>query len=139
MIMIYTSYFGKVKRIEAADPDAVLIPVCGKVGTWCAQKKNVCCLKDAAPRWAWWQEWHEKFKDDLESEESVKWYSEKYKTTVLDKLDRDEMLEWIAKTAGEHNAYLLCYETPEKFCHRHLLAAWLNEKPGVNIQEWNEQ
>ena len=28
---------------------------------------------------------------------------------------------------------LLCYETPEKFCHRHSVAKWLNEKLNLNI------
>ena len=25
------------------------------------------------------------------------------------------------------------YETPEKFCHRHIVAKWLNEKLNLNI------
>ena len=31
---------------------------------------------------------------------------------------------------------LVCYEKPEDFCHRHILAAWLEE---YNIKEWEEK
>lgn len=41
--------------------------------------------------------------------------------------------------AGGSNAYLLCYETPEKFCHRHMLAAWLNFSINADIKEWEQK
>ena len=30
---------------------------------------------------------------------------------------------------------LICYEKPDDFCHRHLVANWFNEN-GVNCKEW---
>lgn len=30
---------------------------------------------------------------------------------------------------------LLCYESPEKFCHRHLVAAWIRESLGHEVAE----
>lgn len=35
-----------------------------------------------------------------------------------------------------HSCYLLCYEPPGEFCHRHVLASWLNEHTDANIKEW---
>lgn len=84
----------------------------------------------------WWNEWHEKFKGCYESDESKTWYGEKYRSTVLDTLDPMDILFEIKEFAGDSNAYLLCYETPEKFCHRHMLAAWLNFKTDADIKEW---
>jgi len=93
-------------------------------------------LNAVAPLRLWWNEWHEKFKAGYESNESKTWYSDKYRSTVLNRLDPTNILAEINKMAGNMNAYLLCYETPEKFCHRHLLAEWLNLNAGLNITEW---
>ena len=30
---------------------------------------------------------------------------------------------------------LLCYESPEKFCHRHLVAVWIRDSLGKKIDE----
>ena len=84
----------------------------------------------------WWSEWHEKFKDDYESDEFKAWYGEKYRSTALDVLDPVDILSKIKEFVGDFNAYLLCYETSEKFCHRHMLATWLNLKAEACIKEW---
>ena len=31
---------------------------------------------------------------------------------------------------------LCCYEKPTDFCHRHLVAEWLNNNTDENIEEW---
>jgi uncharacterized protein (DUF488 family) len=31
---------------------------------------------------------------------------------------------------------MLCYEKPEDFCHRHILADFLNEKLNLDIKEY---
>jgi uncharacterized protein (DUF488 family) len=33
------------------------------------------------------------------------------------------------------DAILLCWESPEKFCHRHLVADWLSKKLDIKITE----
>ena len=138
--MIYTSYFGKVRAIRKADPSAVFVAICGGLPSYMKDGPDVRWLKPVAPKWSWWNEWRERFKDDYESEESRSFYTEKYKTTVLDNLDPLEIAARIAENMPNGgNAYLLCYETPEKFCHRHLLADWLNRKLGTDIREWKEK
>lgn len=96
-------------------------------------------MRQVAPRWIWWSEWHEKFKDDYESDESKAWYGKKYRSTVLDALDPVDILFEIKKLAGDSNTYLLCYEAPEKFCHRHMLATWLNLKAEAGVEEWEQK
>lgn len=34
---------------------------------------------------------------------------------------------------------LLCYESPQDFCHRHLLAQWVENHTGVTIPEWKNE
>ena len=133
--MVYTSYFGNVKRIKAADPSAVLVAVCGGLPPYWKDGPDAKWLKEAAPKREWWQEWKEKFKDDPNSEESVVWYKDKYEKTVLMALNPCavdvKLLEW--GKAG--NVYLLCYEKAGEFCHRRLLAEWLNRKLGLKVEE----
>ena len=82
-ILIYTSYFGKIKAILSSVPDARFISVAGKTPDWFNGRK---CLM-LAPHYDWWSEWHSKFKDCYESEESKQWYKQKYCNTVLKGLD----------------------------------------------------
>lgn len=53
-----------------------------------------------------------------------------YREIILDSLDAKEVYEEL----GE-NSILLCWESSEKFCHRHLVAEWLNGKLGLDIEE----
>ena len=59
-----------------------------------------------------------------------------YKRLVLDLLDPQEVYKEIVKRGGP-SATLLCYEKPNEFCHRHLVADWLNTelKLKLRIQE----
>jgi hypothetical protein len=48
----------------------------------------------------------------------------------LAKLDAQELYDWL----GE-NAILLCYEKAGDFCHRRLVAEWLETNLGIKIPE----
>ncbi len=47
-------------------------------------------------------------------------------------------IEHIASESGNNDIVLYCYETPELFCHRHILAEYLNSFNlfSENIHEW---
>lgn len=34
-----------------------------------------------------------------------------------------------------HDKTLLCYETADKFCHRHIVASWIKEALGFEVPE----
>jgi hypothetical protein len=36
-------------------------------------------------------------------------------------------------------AILLCYEAPNEFCHRRILAEWIERHTGVEIPEWKNE
>ena len=110
-MIVYTSYFGNIKRLQKGG-NINFISIAGKTPEWFTGKK---CSK-LAPKYYWWKEWKNK---NLSEE----WYTEQYYNTVLNNINLSELLEEL----GE-NPILLCYETPEKFCHRHIVAAWLKSQ-----------
>ena len=121
--MIYTSYFGNIKKIKTAFPDAVLVSIAGKTPDWFDGRK---CGK-LAPKYGWWKEWKDKFASDPDSAESKAWYVGKYVATVLGWLDPLKTAAELEEGAGGNPVFLLCYETPEKFCHRKIVSSWLRD------------
>lgn len=75
-----------------------------------------------APKW-WF---YKKYKEDRDSE----FYIIQYQKEVLDKLDPNQVYEDL----GE-NAILLCYEKETDFCHRFLVAKWLEKYLNITILE----
>ena len=74
-----------------------------------------------------------------------RWFFDEYKRTgdsnaytkcfyeeVLAKLDPQQVFEALGC-----DAILLCYEKPGAFCHRRLVARWLETKLGISVPEYN--
>ena len=105
-----TSFFFRF-HVEG-DPDPRLVSIASWGPPWYKGR----CYKALAPR-----------KAMLKMDEAT--YREHFQK-ILDKLDP-------AKVAADlgPNAILLCWEPPGKFCHRRLVAAWLEEHLGKPILE----
>ncbi len=58
-------------------------------------------------------------------------YIEKFYDIVLSKLDPQTIFDEL----GE-NSVLLCFEKPTEFCHRFLVAGWLEMNLGIEIDEF---
>ncbi len=108
-----TSYFGKSKDNPNAISIARITP------RWFRGKIYI----DLAPSF----DLIRKYKKGIINEER---YSFLYKKDILGNLDPDKVLNDL----GE-NAVLLCYETSDKFCHRHLVAEWLMKYCDIVIEE----
>ena len=54
-----------------------------------------------------------------------------YRSQVLDKLDARQVLQDL----GGDNFIMLCWENPEEFCHRRVVAAWFQKELGLVIEE----
>ena len=55
-------------------------------------------------------------------------YIERYRSEILDGLDVHEVMKELVHMAGaNHEFALVCYESSESFCHRHIVSDWLNE------------
>ena len=118
---LHTSYFGNISKIKQEDQEPpVFVSIAGKTPSWFDGPR----MPELAPKKEWWFEWHERFKDSLESSESIAWYTKKYKETVLSCLDQVSVVTKLGELSK--NIVLLCYETPEKFCHRHLVSEWID-------------
>jgi hypothetical protein len=93
--------------------------------------KNAVAISQGVPQWykgrvykALAPSWElVKIKDVAE-------YTRRYKKEVLSKLDPKQ----VYKHLGE-DAILLCWEKPGEFCHRRLVAEWLEEALGIKVPE----
>ena len=110
--MIYTSYFAKLREVR----DTGLVPVS------IAQRKprgvEVLSYKKLAPPWALVKEYKQSGDTLL--------YTRVYFDTILNKLNQYQVISELVLCASSSNIVLICYEKPEDFCHRHLVAQWLN-------------
>ena len=65
----------------------------------------------------------------IPEEENTKYYIEQYYNRVLSKVNIEKLLE------NEKDPILLCYEESNEFCHRHVLAEYINLKYGIVVPE----
>ena len=128
--MIYTSFFGNLDNILSM-PNTNIVSIAG----WSPERfirltfdnpLKFFKYSKLVPEYMWWKEWHDK---NLSNE----WYIEKYKETVLSKLDRSEVYKELTHN-GFKNAILLCWEGRDEFCHRQIVGNWLSEK-GIYVKE----
>lgn len=68
-------------------------------------------------------------------------YKQKFEAQLA-KLDPQKVWDDLHQLSGGHEPVLLCYEAPPfdkwNFCHRRMVAEWLQEKLGVDVPEWTE-
>lgn len=122
--MIYTSYFDNIKNL----PNNIIpVAICGGIPEW----YKGAWYKKLAPTWKIWKHY-----DETHDKER---YIETYYPVILGKLNQDtavkELNEFIRNYPIGTEICLICYETPEKFCHRHLVADWLGEA-GYVVKEF---
>lgn len=126
--MIYTSYFAKLKELE--NHDIIPISICAKAPDWYKGLQ----YKKLAPKYGFFMEWKKNHNND--------YYVKRFQSEVLDKLIVCEVLEDLfalksLEDKGKGIA-LICYEKPSDFCHRHLVAEWLNQN-GFKSEEWRSK
>lgn len=135
--MIYTSYFANLRKL----PENIIpISICGKAPDWYKGLQ----YKKLAPKYDFFMEWKKNHDND--------YYIKCFKEQVLDKLNVDDVvkeldsllidvtttLNYKVDSMLVPRIALVCYEKPSDFCHRHLVADWLN-KNGISCKEWSEE
>lgn len=124
--MIYTSYFAKIKDL----PENVIpISICGKAPDWYKGLQ----YKKLAPKYNFFKIWQETHDNN--------YYIERYNEEVLSQLVANivvmELKHLCDKSMySKADICLICYEKPGDFCHRHLVADWL-EKNGFECKEYS--
>ena len=126
--MIYTSYFAKLKDL----PEHIIpISICGKAPNWYKGLQ----YKKLAPKYDFFMEWKKNHDND--------YYIKCFIEQVLDNLNVLTVLRDLIDLANSKDSLigkefcLICYEKPDDFCHRHLVANWLN-KNLIACEEWEE-
>ena len=120
---IYTSYFANLKNLEKED----IFPI----GICCYPPKwfNGPNLGAIAPT-----------PDILEKcKSSHAEYEKRYKAEVLSIFkDINILINRISYISGGKDVALCCYEKPSDFCHRHIVAKWLEEQAGIEVKEFEK-
>lgn len=115
---IYTSYFAKMEKLPK---DLVPIAICGKSPQW----YHGIEYKKLAPKYDFFIKWKDTHDNNF--------YIENYYRRVLNPLNFQTVVKELTD-CGKRNVVLLCYESPEKFCHRHLVSEWLRNN-GIDSYE----
>ena len=89
---------------------------------------NGKALPKLAPKREFWRVWHSNI-GKIPEEENTRYYIEEYYKQVLQKLDLEDLL------SGEQEPILLCYESSKEFCHRHIVAEYIEFKYGIFVPE----
>ena len=85
-------------------------------------------MPQLAPNRQFWDVWRDNI-GKISEEENNRYYVEEYYKQILLKTDIEELLK------DEKNPILLCYEKGDEFCHRHIVAEWLELLLDVNVNE----
>lgn len=104
--MIYTSYFAKMRKMTPEQQAQ-----CMSIARFTPKGVKIPINTMLAPKW----DILKAYKEDGDTEKYTKAYQE-----YLEGLNVDA----VAKNMEDR--ILVCYEKPEDFCHRHILADWFN-------------
>ena len=122
--MIYTGYYSKIK--EYVDSGLTLLSISRTKPEFAKSCIDIPQLSQSNK--ILWD--HKKGKiDDME-------YTSKY-LDQLNELGIDRIIKMI-QIFGD-NVVLLCWESPEKFCHRHILADYINKNSDVVVEEFGKE
>lgn len=110
---IYTGYFAKAKKY----PDAITQV---SIARYAPKEYRGYEYKELAPT--------EKILHDYKKTQDVADYINSFNQQILLKKNADDVVsDLIALTHEAEKIVLLCYEKPENFCHRHIVAEWLTQ------------
>jgi len=112
---IYTGYFARVKQYREAGLVTISIARFNKYYSGAS-------LKLLAPT-----------AEMIHDAENL--YIPKYKN-ILSKLNPSGIVDEIKNLSDGKDCILLCYEKPTDFCHRKLVAKWLNDSLQIEVKEF---
>lgn len=117
--MIYTSCYKKCLKGN-------MISISGDRGRSAEYEGE--CFPILAPKLSFWKEWHNNI-GKVEEKENNYYYIKNYYEEVLKNLDPNEIANILKEKI------LLCYEDNTEFCHRHIVAYWLEIELGTVVFE----
>jgi len=122
--MIYTGYYAKLKDyIEAG-----LTPIAISGGVPDFYSKDYLWWKFLAPSWDIFSKYKNGELNDFG-------YMERYVPEILGKINKQDFKQ---KLLSVESPILLCFEK-EGFCHRHIVADWIENELGLPVAEFKIQ
>lgn len=118
-----TSYFAKAKENRKLYPKHKHLSIARYTPDWAAMKG---INEDKCPVVPTWE------MINLAKNLKFKKYRKKYNKMLDD--NEEEIIDWFTKNRNKV-VILYCYEKPNDFCHRHLLAEWLSNRIPIKIKE----
>jgi len=109
-----TSYYSNLKNLDISK----CVSIAGKAPDFYTGRE----FKTLAPKYWFFK----KYKEDHD----VEFYTQQFQKEVLDPLDPQEIYNELGQ-----DSIILCWEAPDKFCHRHLVAKWLENALNIKIEE----
>ena len=85
-------------------------------------------IPQLAPKRKFWTIWHDNI-GKISDEANTRYYIQEYYRQVLSKVNIEELLR------GEKDPILLCYEKGQDFCHRHILAEYIEMLYGIKVRD----
>ena len=122
--MIYTGYYSKIK--EYADSGLILLSISRTKPEFA---KSCIDIPQLFPSDKILWDYKKGKIDEME-------YTSKY-LDQLNELGIDRIIKMI-QIFGD-NVVLLCWESPEKFCHRHILADYINKNSNISVEEFGKE
>lgn len=115
---IFTSYFGNSRKLNEAGIMIICVAIGKPKFLNVPQMLNVCPTRRMVS-------------GPCSREEYLRLYD-----NILASQDANKIIEQIKLLGKGRDVALCCYEKPEDFCHRHILAKWLTENTGIEIAEF---
>lgn len=109
--MIYTSYFANLKKL----PDNI-IPIA--ISTSVPNSIDILRYKKLAPTY--------NILNNYKKTNDVELYVKEYTEQILNKLNPQDVINELYSLSNGKDIALICYEKYDKFCHRFVVAEWLN-------------
>lgn len=123
--MIFTSYFAWIDQLRAAG----IVPI---------------AISRSVPKFARGMAWFPQLApkadilDRYRADHDEAAYIREYIPRVLGRLNVADVARQLSEISGGGDVALCCYEKPGAFCHRHLVADWLDAN-GFQCAEWEPQ
>lgn len=109
---IYTGFFAKAAQYAAGKL------VCVSIALKAPPTYVGSTFKPLAPSWLLLTDYKNHEINEAE-------YTRRYNAEVLRPLDKASVRAGLDRISGGRDVVLLCWEGPNKFCHRHIVAQWL--------------
>lgn len=123
-----SSYYGNIKNIPE---DYILVSISGGITD---EIRKVIHKQDTrlAPKKKFFLE----YKDSTPGNAREAVYVKNFKEQVLADVDLNKIFrEWSEEFGKNKHFVILCYETPEDFCHRQIVSEAIENKYSINVPE----